>query len=442
MNIGIISLGCAKNTFDTEAAIANLITNGHNITNDFNEADIILINTCGFIKDARDEADENIDEIVQLKKKRPNLKLIVTGCYPQKFKNELLKSFPEIDAMCGIEMHKDIMGILNDLSNKNTTSKYNIKEISTKWVEPTNGRMLTTSPFSANIKISEGCNNRCSYCAIPSIRGDLRSRPMDLILSEAQNISNSGIKEITVIAQDTTAYGNDLGYTNGLSDLLYKLNDIEGYLEWIRIMYTYPTSINDSLIKAIKENSKVLPYIDVPLQHADNNVLKDMNRRGTKEEYLDTILKLREEIPKMALRTTFIVGYPTETEEAFSNLIDFVKKAEFDRAGFFTYSKEVNTPAYSLENKIPKEVIEERSNILSEVLQEISYKKNQSLIKSELDVLFEEADKEFVYGRSYRDAPDIDGFIKVKTNKDIVGKIKKVKITNAEIYDLEGKLIK
>ncbi|MBQ0106230.1 MAG: 30S ribosomal protein S12 methylthiotransferase RimO [Armatimonadetes bacterium] len=437
-NISAVSLGCAKNQYDLEASLADLITEGHQIVYDFSDADIIIINTCSFIESARQETRENIDEAVEAKKDNPDIKIIVCGCYPQKFKDEMLELYGDyIDAYCGIEMHKYITDIIHQLPN----FYGKIEKTGTEWYEPKNGRLNTLGDFTGNIKISEGCNNRCSYCAIPSIRGTLRSRLEEYILREAENMSQSGIMELNVIAQDITAYGKDFGKKDALSELLKKMNDLKGSLQWIRLLYAYPTEITDNLIDTIKNCQKVVKYLDIPLQHGDNTVLGDMNRRGTAEEYLETIQKLRDAVPNICLRSTFIVGYPTETDKAFENLIDFVKKAQFDRAGFFTYSREINTPAYSIETSVPENIITERAEILGKVLEEISLNKNNQLLNRKLDVLCEDRDDRYIYGRTYRDAIDIDGYIKIKTKKNLTGKIiKNVTVTKAHIYDLEGKL--
>lgn len=436
--IACVGLGCGKNQFDLEAALADIITNGHEIVSNFKDADIIIINTCAFIEAARREAQEIIEKALKEKKKRKRLQIVVTGCYPQTFKEELEELYGRnISAYCGIEMHKYIMKVINHL----VYHKDYIEKPGTEWFEPINGRLNTIGQYEANLKISEGCKNRCAYCAIPNIRGPLRSRPMEYILDEAQKLSDMGVVELNLIAQDITDYGKDLKIEDGLTELLYKLNEIKGSLKWIRLMYAYPTEITDNLIKTIKDCDKVVKYLDIPLQHGDNQVLKDMNRRGSREEYLDLIQKLRESIPEICLRSTFIVGYPTETEKAFENLCDFIEKAQFDRAGLFTYSKEINTPAYKLLTEIPNEIKEERANIVYEILDRISLEKNKQLISKDIDVLCLERDDGYIYGRTYRDAMDIDGIIKIPTNKDLVGQIIKAKVTNCDVYDLEGILI-
>jgi len=455
-----ISLGCAKNQYDMEAALAEILTEGHEIVYDYEDADIIIINTCSFIESAREETKANIEEAVKTKKHNPKIKIIVSGCYPQKFNDELISLYGKyITAYCGIEMHKYIMDIIHNIKSY----KSQIEATATTWTEPLCGRLNTLGDYVGNIKISEGCNNCCSYCAIPSIRGVLRSRPEEYILKEAQIMSDNGIKELNIIAQDITAYGKDLGKPDALPELLYKLNDIKGALEWIRLLYAYPTEITSALIKAIKDCDKVVKYLDIPLQHGDNKVLKDMNRRGTSEEYLETIGKLRVACPNICLRSTFIVGYPTESEKAFKNLIEFVKLAEFDRAGFFTYSREINTPAYNITEYVPDEVIEERAKILAQTLENISLKKNKSLIGKNLKMLCEYKEGNFIYGRTERDAIDIDGIIKIKAEipsprhflrkchppqskivggqKELLGNIITVQVTEADAYDLEGKLI-
>ena len=441
-----ISLGCAKNQYDLEAALAEILTEGHQIVYDFNDADIVIINTCSFIESAREEVKENINKVIKTKKLNPSLKIIICGCYPQKFKDEMISLFGnEIAAYGGIEMHKYIMDIIHNIKNY----KSKIETCGTTWTEPLCGRLNTLGDYVGNLKISEGCNNRCSYCAIPGIRGVLRSRPEEYILNEAQIMSDNGIKELNIIAQDITAYGKDLGKSDALPELLYKLNDIKGALEWIRLLYAYPTEITPNLIEAIKNCDKIVKYLDIPIQHGDNKVLKDMNRRGTKEEYLETIRRLREACPNICLRSTFIVGYPTESDKAFENLIDFVKLTKFDRAGFFTYSREINTPAYNITESIPDKVIKERAQILGQTLEDISLQKNRSLIGKNLKMICEYKKNNYIYGRTERDAIDIDGTIKIhefknkskKTNPiNLIGKIIKVQVIKADAYDLEGKI--
>jgi len=441
-NIGIISLGCAKNAFDVEAGIANLITAGHVVAGDLNNIDAVIINTCGFIKSARDEADENIAEMIELKKNsNPNLKIIVTGCYSQKFSKELKEKFPKIDSLYGIEMHKDIVDITEKTLLKNTVSE--IKDISDTWVEPQNGRFPISNFWTGNLKISEGCNNQCSYCGIPAIRGNLRSRNIELALAEAKIMAEEGVNEINIIAQDITAYGSDLGKDKYLVDLLENLNSING-IEWIRLMYTYPTSIDDSLIEAICTIPKVLHYLDMPIQHSHPEIIKSMNRRGSSEEYLELIQKLREKISDICLRTTFIVGYPGENEEFFSHLLEFAKKAKFDRAGIFGYSPEIDTPAYNLKDRISEEIVNERVSKLKKVLESISANKNKKNVGKNMMVLIEDFDEKYLYGRTFRDALDIDGFVRITSKKarkmeTLLGKIIEIKITNTlGIFDLAG----
>lgn len=436
-NICPISLGCEKNRYDLEAALAELMTKGHNIVYDLDNADIIFINTCSFIASARNEAREYIEEAVKAKEKRPKTKIIVSGCYPQKFEKELLDNYGNcIDAYCGIEVYRYIEDIINNIDSY----KSNIEAPGKKWSEPKYGRINTQSLYTGNLKIAEGCNNRCSYCAIPSIRGNLRSRPMDLILNEAQNMSSSGIMELNLIAQEITAYGKDIGQKDALPDLIYRLNAITGSLQWIRLLYTYPTEITDRLIKAIKDCDKIVKYIDIPLQHGDSQILKDMNRRGTPEEYLETVQKLREAIPDICIRTTFIVGYPTETDKAFENLVDFVRKAQFDKVGIFPYSREINTPAYNIESNVSDEILQERCVILNDAVSEISIEKDKSFIGRKMKVLCESRDEDYVYGRTERDALEIDNYIKIKTKRNLEGRFVTAQITDADCFCMTGKL--
>ncbi|MBQ9358610.1 MAG: 30S ribosomal protein S12 methylthiotransferase RimO [Abditibacteriota bacterium] len=437
--IGFISLGCEKNTYDTECSVAALVSKGHVMTPDPREADCIIINTCGFIAAAREEAEEQIAEMLALKKERPGLKVIVAGCYVQKYHRELAARFPEADAFAGIEPQRGIDRLVTRVLEGSRISR--VKAPSVRWQEPEYGRFMLTPPWTGNLKITEGCRNRCSYCAIPSIRGTLRSRPTEAALREAEIMAENGVRELVIIGQDTTAYGRDQEAPERLITLLKALNGIPG-LEWIRLMYAYPDEIGEELAETMASLPKVVHYLDMPLQHADGEILRNMNRRGTAEEYLKLIEMLRRYMPDIALRTTFIAGFPGETEAAFQRLLDFADAARFDRVGFFAYSPEPGTPASLLPGRVSEETVSQRLGILAERLEQISLEKNTALIGSTLWALTERRDEEHCAGRTYRDAPEVDGEIIIKGKRPGPGEMVRVKVTGAiGAIDLQGTVI-
>lgn len=432
MKIGFISLGCSKNLVDSEKMMGMLKSGNHEIVNDPQAADVIIINTCGFIESAKVEAINTIFEMAEYKKE--NLKkLIVTGCLAQRYKDDLIAEMPEVDRFIKISEYKDLDKILEEELGETLVS-YGKSE-----------RLLSSKPWSAYLKIAEGCSNRCTYCAIPLIRGGNVSRSMEDIIEEAKDLAKKGIKELVLIAQDTTKYGEDLYGKLALLDLLKELHKIEEF-HWIRILYMYPDEITEELIEGMAQLPKVIPYFDIPMQHANNHMLKLMNRRGSKEEVLKTIQKIRETFKHPTLRTTFIVGFPHESEEEFNELMDFVKEVKWNSMGAFAYSREEDTPAYAMGDQIPEEIKETRVDLIMQTQKEISFENNKALIGETLEVLVEGRDalRDIYRGRSVFNAPDdVDGMVLFKSDRNIeMGSFVKVKITEARPYDLIGEEVK
>ena len=426
MKIGMISLGCAKNLVDSEWILGMLKKDGHEIVGQIQEADALFINTCGFINDAKKESIQTILEAIQQKKE--STYLIVIGCLAKRYKEELQKEIPEIDLIIGVDEYEQIGHLLNQLLHS---------KLSTTW--DINDRVLTSYLPYAYLKIGEGCSNCCAYCAIPLIRGSYYSYPKENILKEAHHLINMGIKELVIIAQDTTRYGKDL-YTNYfLEDLLEEIAQINPNV-YIRLLYLYPDRITDRLIQIFKKYDNIFPYFDIPIQHSSDVLLKAMNRTGNRKIYLDVIQKIKKEIPQAILRTTIIVGFPNETEQDFLDIQEFLKEIEFDHVGIFTYSDEENTKAYELKNKIPKRIANQRKKELLLLQQKISLKKNQNRINQTHLVLIEDYDGNNYYGRSYVYAPDdVDGKVIIKSKKKLfIGDEVLVKITKAYAYDIEG----
>jgi ribosomal protein S12 methylthiotransferase len=421
--VSVITLGCSKNTVDSERLMKQIQLNKLNLTSDPNKAETIIINTCGFIEAAKEESINTILEAVSLKNKGKIKKVIVAGCLSERYKEELQKDIPEVDVYFGTENYE---GIIKELGG-------NLKK------ELLGERLLTTPSHTAYLKISEGCDHPCSFCAIPLMRGLHKSKPMEDLIKEAEYLAKNNTKELVIIAQDTTDYGKDIYGTKKLAELLNKLSHING-IEWIRLMYAYPSQFPDDVIEEIKLNPKICKYVDIPLQHISNNVLKSMRRGVTAERTKELLTKLRKEIAEITIRTTFIVGYPNETEENFNELCDFVKEIQFDRIGTFTFSVEENTSSYILGNPISEEEKERRKNTLMEIQKEISLQKNETFIGKELKVLIEAVEGNFYIGRSYRDAPEVDGeiLINMKDKKLKIGKFYDVLINDYDDYDLYG----
>lgn len=437
--IFISTLGCAKNLVDSEMMLGTLVKNDYLQTGSIMDADIAIVNTCGFIEAAKEESINEILELAQYKE-RGNLKhLIVTGCLAQRYSDELLSEIPEIDIVLGTTSFDMILEKIEELKGGIRSSL--ITDID-KHIAEEIPRSLLTDTFSAYIKIAEGCDNHCTYCIIPKLRGKYRSRRQEDILKEARQLAKNGVKELIVIAQDTTKYGLDIYGKKAISDLMRELNEIEG-LKWIRILYSYPEDVDAEFVKAVKECQKVLPYFDMPVQHANDAILKLMNRKTSKQQIKENIDRIRKEIPEASIRTSIIVGFPTETQEQFDELCEFVKEVKFDRLGVFAYSREEDTPAAILEGQIDEDIKQERKNRLMEIQQGISYEKNKTFVGSTLEVMIDEKVEDGLYeGRSYRDMMEIDGLVFVKTQEDLKkGQFVNVKITEALEYDLTGELI-
>lgn len=446
IKIAFVSLGCDKNLMDSEIMLGLIDEEGYTITQDEFEADIIIVNSCGFILDANAEGVDNILRVAEYKLEGNCKALILTGCMAQRYKNEIFKELPEVDAIVGTGDFENIIEVIKKAlngekqinlvtdNNKNLTESNSLK------------RIITTTGGFSYLKIAEGCDKRCTYCTIPSIRGNFRSRTMESLLEEAQMLVDKGVREIILIAQDSSLYGTDIYKEKKLPELLRKLSEIEE-LEWIRILYCYPEHIDQDLIDEMKRNPKVCNYIDMPIQHADNKILKLMNRASSREKLEKTITALRESIPDICIRTTLIVGFPNETEEEFKNLVDFVEKMKFDRLGVFTYSREEGTPAYEMENQVEEKIKQERKNYLMEVQKQISSKKCLEFIGKTLKVIVEgklEGEENIYCGRSYRDCYEIDGFVFFEANSEqeiLAGDFYNIKIKEAYDYDLIGDIV-
>ena len=439
MKILFISLGCDKNLADSEEMLGLLTAGGHEITDDETQADAIVINTCCFIKDAKEESVETILEMAEYKKTGSCHALIVTGCMAQRYQKEIIEEVPEVDAVLGTTSYGDIVKALEEAVAGNHFEEF--RDID--YLPDTGSkRVLTTGGHFGYLKIAEGCDKHCTYCIIPKLRGKFRSVPMERLIAQAEDMAEQGVKELILVAQETTVYGKDLYGKKSLHILLKKLCEIRG-IRWIRILYCYPEEIYDELIKTIRDEKKICHYLDIPIQHASDRILKRMGRRTSKQELIDIVGKLRKEIPDIVLRTTLITGFPGETEEDHEELKEFVDEMEFNRLGVFTYSPEENTPAAEMADQVPEEVKEERRDELMELQQEISYDRGQDRIGQELLVMIEGkvADESAYIGRTYGDAPKVDGYIFVQTGELLMtGDFAKVRVTGALEYDLIGVL--
>lgn len=439
MKILFISLGCDKNLADSEEMLGLLTAGGHEITDDETQADAIVINTCCFIKDAKEESVETILEMAEYKKTGSCHALVVTGCMAQRYQKEIIEEVPEVDAVLGTTSYGDIVKALEEAVAGNHFEEF--RDID--YLPDTGSkRVLTTGGHFGYLKIAEGCDKHCTYCIIPKLRGKFRSVPMERLVAQAEDMAEQGVKELILVAQETTVYGKDLYGKKSLHILLKKLCEIRG-IRWIRILYCYPEEIYDELIETIRDEKKICHYLDIPIQHASDRILKRMGRRTSKQELIDIIGKLRKEIPDIVLRTTLITGFPGETEEDHEELKEFVDEMEFDRLGVFTYSPEENTPAAEMADQVPEEVKEERRDELMELQQEISYDRGQDRIGQELLVMIEGkvADESAYIGRTYGDAPKVDGYIFVQTGELLMtGDFAKVRVTGALEYDLIGVL--
>ena len=451
MKVGFVSLGCSKNLIDTEIVIGHFKKHNYEIVNNPEKADIIIINTCGFIESAKEEAINTILEMAEYKKKKCKY-LIVIGCLVQRYYKELKKALPEVDLFIKIDeydylwekIEKLIKENIVEESKTNTSNKITeIRPLPMPRCEEFLDRVITTGENFAYLKMGEGCSNRCTYCAIPYIRGPFVSRKMEDIIEEAKMLVKKGIREIIVIAQDTTKYGIDIYGEPKLPELLQKIAEISE-VKWIRFLYSYPEGVSDKLIEVVKNNEKICKYFDIPIQHISNRMLKMMNRKTSKEEIEELLAKIRKEIPNVVLRTSLMVGFPGETEQDFNELYEFVQNAKFDKLGTFMYSKEEGTPASRMQNQINGNTKRSRYNKIMKIQQKISNENLQNKIEQEVEVLIENKtfDGKYFVGRTKQDVPDIDGLIYIKNNdKELMNQFVTAKIVDVKEYDLIGKLI-
>ena len=440
MNILFISLGCDKNLADSETMLGMLASRGYQIVDEEEKADVIIVNTCCFIHDAMEESIETILQMAEYKKSGSLKALVVTGCMAERYREEITKEIPEVDAVLGTASYGHILDAVDEA----------LKGHSYLMMEPLNTlpiiethRLVTTGGHYAYLKIAEGCDKHCTYCIIPKLRGNFRSVPMDHLIKEAEQLAADGVKELILVAQETTLYGKDLYGEKKLPELLHKLCQISG-IRWIRILYCYPEEITEELIQTMKEEPKICHYLDLPIQHASDGILKRMGRRTSKEELVHIISRLREEIPDIILRTTLITGFPGETQEQHEELMDFVDEMEFDRLVVFTYSPEEGTPAASMPDQIEESIKEDRRAELMELQQEIAFEQAEDMVGKEVLVMIEGkvADENAYVGRTYKDAPNVDGLIFVNTDAELMsGDFAKVKVTGACEYDLIGELM-
>ena len=439
MNILFISLGCDKNLVDSEVMLGLLNAKGYQMVDDEMEADIIIVNTCCFIHDAKEESIQTILEMAQYKTDGKLKVLVVTGCLAQRYQQEILDEIPEVDAVLGTTSYDKIVEAVEEaLAGKGHVE---VEDIDALPLVDTR-RLVTTGGHFAYLKIAEGCDKHCTYCIIPKIRGNFRSVPMERLIKEAGELAGQGVKELILVAQETTLYGKDLYGEKSLHRLLRELCKISG-IRWIRILYCYPEEIDENLIQVMKEEKKICHYLDLPIQHANDDILKRMGRRTSKKQLEEIIGRLRSEIPDIALRTTLITGFPGETKEQHEELMEFVDEMEFDRLGVFTYSPEEDTPAADMPDQVPEEVKEERQAEIMELQQEIVFDQAEAMIGREVLVMIEGkvADENAYVGRTYKDAPNVDGLIFINTEAELMsGDFAKVKVTGALEYDLIGEL--
>lgn len=434
-----ISLGCDKNLVDSERMLGLLASRGYEFTDDETQADIVVINTCCFINDAKQESIDTILEIAELRKSGDIQALVVTGCLAQRYREEIQKEIPEVDMIIGVAAIDEIAQALDEFFGGKRENHYrNLNAL--PWAD--SKRIVTTGGHFAYLKVAEGCDKHCTYCIIPKVRGSYRSIPMESLIEEAEALAAEGVKELILVAQETTVYGVDLYGKKTLSELLHRLCRIEE-LHWIRILYCYPEEIDDELIQAIKEEPKICHYLDLPIQHGCDNILKRMGRRTNRQELTEIIEKLRNAIPDICIRTTLITGFPGETDEEHEELMDFVAQMEFDRLGVFTYSQEEDTPAASMPEQIAEEVKEERCKQIMELQQEIAFDAALSMEGKVVEAMVEGkvADEDAYVARTYKDAPNVDGFLFINTTRQLMsGDFVKCRITGAYEYDLIGEL--
>ena len=439
MKIACVSLGCPKNQVDLDGMVYTLLAAGHETVADIADADLVLVNTCGFIESAKTEAIENILEACSYKQQNPNLKVVVTGCLAERYRDQIRTEIPEVDAVVGCASD----GIIDQIVDR-VTGGEQLEIYGPKRDFPLGGkRVIGTPSHYAYLKIAEGCNNRCHYCAIPLIRGPLRSRDMDDCVAEARWLASEGVKELIVVAQDPTAYGEDWGKPGSICTLLDRLNAIDG-IQWIRILYAYPERITDDFIAAMKRNDKVLPYLDLPIQHCNDEILHNMNRRSTRAELLEVIGRLRAAIPGITLRTTLIAGFPGETEAQFEELCEFVKEVQFDRLGCFAYSAEENTKAALMEGQLDQETKDRRAEIVMDIQTGIMARKQAEKVGQTLRVICDGLDDEsgLYICRTMADSPEIDGAVCVASEEPLYpGHFYDVKIDQSDLYDLYGQVV-
>ena len=434
-----VSLGCDKNLVDSEVMLGLLAEKGYHFTDDETQADVIVVNTCCFIGDAKEESVNTILEMAEYKKEGSLKALVVTGCLAERYRQEIIDEIPEVDAVLGTASYD---GIVQAVEQAVAGKRELLWGGTDRLVLTGAKRLLTTGGHYAHLKIAEGCDKHCTYCIIPKLRGSYRSVPMERLLKEAEELAEQGVKELILVAQETTMYGTDLYGEKRLHELLRKLCGIRG-LRWIRVQYCYPEEIYEELIRTIREEPKICHYLDLPIQHASDRILKRMGRRTTREDLADRIRKLREEIPDICLRTTLISGFPGETEAEYEELMDFVDEMEFDRLGVFAYSPEEGTPAADMEDQVPEEVKEARRDGLMELQQEISFEKAEEMVGKELWCMVERkvADEYAYVARTYKDAPGVDGYLFIQTMEELMsGDFVKVKVTGADEYDLIGEI--
>ncbi len=440
--IAFVSLGCDKNLVDSEIMLGIINENGYIITQDEDEADVIIVNTCGFKLDATEEGVNNILELAEYKENGNCKGLIVTGCMAQRYKSEIMDQMPEVDAVVGTGDFDKIAEVIKDVEEGKKVTL--ITDINRSLAEElSHKRMVATPQHFAYLKIAEGCDNKCTYCTIPSLRGAYRSRTMDSLVKEAEILAKNGAKELIVIAQDTAVYGKDIYGESRLHQLLERLESVEG-IEWIRVLYAYPEHITDNLIAEFKRNKKLAHYLDMPIQHTEDDVLRKMARRSRREDLKTLINKIRKEVPDFIFRTTLIVGFPGETQENFDSMVEFIEEMEFDKIGVFTYSAEEGTPAATMDNQVDEEVKVERKEYILQVQQNVSARKSMDYVGKTFDVMVDgKLPEEDVYvGRSYMDCYEIDGMVFFKADYDIMsGDIVQVKITESLEYDLKGEII-
>ena len=440
MKLLFISLGCDKNLVDSEVMLGLLDAKGYQIVDDETIADVIVVNTCCFIHDAKEESIQTILEMAEYKKTGRLKALVVTGCLAQRYQQEIIDEIPEVDAVLGTASYDKIAEAIDEALDGHT--EMYLEDID-RLPQVSSKRLVTTGGHYAYLKIAEGCDKHCTYCIIPKVRGNYRSVPMEQLLKEAKELAEGGVKELILVAQETTVYGQDIYGEKSLHRLLRELCKIDG-IQWIRLLYCYPEEIDANLIRVMKEEPKICHYLDLPIQHANDTILKRMGRRTSKQELIDIVQKLRKEIPDICLRTTLITGFPGETQEQHEEVMEFIDTLEFDRLGAFTYSPEEDTPAATFEDQIDEEVKEDRQADIMELQQEIAFDKAEDMIGREVLVMIEGkvADENAYVGRTYRDAPNVDGLIFINTDVELIsGDFAKVKVTGALDYDLIGELI-